>query len=138
MNKGNGAKAAGSNGSIMAYTDLEKMQAIHEFLGEAGYAQPKFRNLAAEWYALDGLRADRGVIVTYNSWEYALAPGRQGQGAPAHIRSESGVLMHVEAQWSRGESGKPVVHMPLLHDKKDKHINSSELFRKVIGRMLDA
>ena len=138
MNKGNGAKMAGSNGSIMAYTDLEKKQAIQEFLGSLGYAQPKFSELAAGWYALDGLRTDRDVIVTYNTWEYALAPGRQGQDAPAHINDENGVLAHVEAQWNAGKDGKPVVHIPLLHDRKDEHIDSSALFRKVIDRMLDA
>jgi len=134
MNKGNGTPLAGSNGSIMAYTNLEKKQAIQEFLGALGYAQPKFSGLAAEWYALDGLRADRDVIATYNSWEYAL--GRQGLDAPAHIKDGKGVLLHVEAQWSNGADGKPIIHIPLMHDRKDAHIDSSQLFRKVIDRML--
>jgi len=46
------------------------------------------------------------------------------------------VLAHVEAQWAKGEDGKPIIHIPLIHDRKDAHIDSSELFRKVIDRML--
>jgi len=42
----------------------------------------------------------------------------------------------VEAQWAKGEDGKPIIHIPLIHDRKDAHIDSSELFRKVIDRML--
>ena len=134
MNKGNGAAMAGSNGGVMAYTRPEKKYAMQEFLKTLGYAQPKFNGLAAEWYALDGLRADRDVIATYNTWEYA--PGRQGLDAPAHIKDEKGVLAHVEVQWAHGENGKPIIHIPLIHDRQDRHIDSSALFRKVIDRML--
>ena len=137
MNKGNGAPLSGSNGSIMAYANLEKKQAIQDFLGVLGYAQPKFNGLAAEWYALDGLRADRDVIATYNTWEYA--PGRQGLDAPAHIKDGNGVLLHVDMQWQgNGDANSsPIVHIPLIHDRKDEHIDSSALFRKIIDRMLE-
>ena len=134
MNKGNGAPLSASNGGIMAYTNLEKKQAIQDFLGVLGYAQPKFNGLSAEWYALDGLRADRDTIATYNTWEYA--PGRLGLDAPAHIKDENGVLAHVVAQWTQNENGKHIIHIPLIHDRKDAHIDSSELFRKVVDMML--
>ena len=84
---------------------------------------------------MDGLRRDRDIIATYNTWEYAL--GRQGQDAPAHIKDESGVLAHVEAQWAEWKDGTPIIHIPLIHDRKDAHIDSSALFRKVIDRMLE-
>ena len=138
MNKGNGnAQLAEGNGSQMAYTDMEKKRAIQKYLGELGYAQPKFNGLAAEWYAKDGLPHDRDVIATYNSWEYAI--GRQGQDAPAHIKDGNGVLLHVEMQWQgNGDANSaPIVHIPLIHDRKDGHIDSSALFRKIIDRMLE-
>jgi hypothetical protein len=134
MNKGNGAALPASNGSIMAYTDQGKKQAIQDYLGVLGYAQPMFSGLCADWYSKDGLRLDRDVIATYNTWEYAI--GRQGQDAPAHIKDEKGVLMHVEAQWQGDGNGAAIVHIPLIHDRKDAHIDSAGLFRKVVDRML--
>lgn len=131
MNRGSGENPSG-NGGMMAYTNQGKKEAIQEYLRQLGYAQPKLGKLSAGWYYENGLQHDLDVIATYNSWEYG--PGRPE--APSHVGDGQGVLAHVEAQWSRGEGGMPIVHIPLIHDRKDAHIDSSGLFREIIDAML--
>jgi hypothetical protein len=113
------------------YTEIDKMQAIEQFLKDQGFRQPRFKNKRQGFFKDMGFQNTPDMALTYDQCEYNLgnADAMLGSG------TEEGIMALIDrndpqGMWSLPD--KKTSEIMLIHD----HEHTTELFYKLIDQYI--
>jgi len=122
-------------GDVNFLAKSKKVIALQSYLKKIGYRQPKFENIAYNWWNENRLSKAADVYWTYDCMEWALLPRVLAQHK-WDIRNLQDVYKRMEKDKPDGELGlnfKDSNDIILVHDHKETH----NLFTKIIERLLE-
>jgi len=109
-----------------------KRMEIQEYLRALGYRHPPFKGVGPRYYAKQKSADDIDVCCTYDQQEYRL----NNENASQSQASEAMIMARIEADDPDKDLGlnrDDVADIILLHD----HVNTTELFYKIIARYIE-